>query len=424
MQYRFSQRISALKPSAIREILKAASVPGMIAFAAGNPASEAFPVDEIREITAKILAENPVAALQYGVTEGYEPLIEAVRDWVSKGFGIPQTSYGNDGSVIEKNSVDNISAENAGLRTLSGDSVIITSGAQQVMDLACKVLCNEGDTILCEDPSFIGSLNCFRAYNAKLTGIPIEPDGLNLEALESALKSGENIRFLYVIPNFQNPTGATMSMEKRHAVYALARQYDLIILEDNPYGDLRVAGDDIPAIKTLDTDGRVIYAGSFSKILAPGLRAGFCVAPKELAAKMVVGKQTSDVHTPMLTQLIVYNWLTQYDVHGHITKNQAIYRRKLNLMCDLLDEKLSGFFSYVRPQGGLFVWGSLPDSVDMLSYVKACTEKRVAVVPGSAFLTDTNGTTNCIRLNFSTPTDEQICAGVELMREVADSFVA
>ncbi|MDR3344923.1 MAG: PLP-dependent aminotransferase family protein [Oscillospiraceae bacterium] len=394
MTYRFSQKISALKPSAIREILKAASVPGLISFAAGNPAPEAFPVDEVREITAQILAENPIPALQYGVTEGYEPLIDTVRDWLREDY--------------------NVGGE--------GDAVIITSGAQQVMDLACKVLCDEGDTVLCEDPSFIGSLNCFRAYNAKLVGIPIEPDGLNLNALENALKSGKNIRFLYTIPNFQNPTGATMSLQKRRAVYALAQKYDLIILEDNPYGDLRVTGEDIPAIKTMDSDGRVIYAGSFSKILAPGLRAGFCIAPAEISAKMTVGKQTGDVHTSMLTQLIVYNWLTRHDVRAHIAKIRAVYRRKLNLMCDLLDEKLSGFFTYVRPQGGLFVWGSLPQGTDMLSYCRACTEKCVAIVPGSAFLADQNGTTNCVRLNFSTPTDEQIRAGVKLMREAADDI--
>ncbi|MDR1409188.1 MAG: PLP-dependent aminotransferase family protein [Oscillospiraceae bacterium] len=394
MQYRFSQKISALKPSAIREILKAASVPGLISFAAGNPAPEAFPVEEVKQITADILAQIPIAALQYGVTEGYEPLIETVCGWLRRDYNI-----GGD-----------------------GDAVIITSGAQQVMDLTCKVLCDEGDTVLCEDPSFIGSLNCFRAYNAKLAGIPIEPDGLNPDALKNALKSEKNIRYLYTIPNFQNPTGATMSLEKRRAVYALAQQYDLMILEDNPYGDLRVTGEDIPAIKTLDTDGRVIYAGSFSKILAPGLRAGFCVAPAEIAAKMTVGKQTGDVHTSMLTQMIVHAWLTQYDVHAHISKIQAVYRRKLNLMCDLLDEKLGGFFSYVRPQGGLFVWGSLPTGVDMLAYCKACTEKHVAVVPGSAFLADPNGMSTCIRLNFSTPTDGQIRTGVALMREVADEL--
>ncbi|MCL2023154.1 MAG: PLP-dependent aminotransferase family protein [Oscillospiraceae bacterium] len=391
MTYSFSKKISALKPSAIREILKAASIPGMIAFAAGNPAPETFPVEEIKEITAQILAENPVASLQYGVTEGYQPLIDTVKEWIKTRYNVGTDS----------------------------DAVVITSGAQQVMDLATKVLCDEGDLILCENPSFIGSLNCFRSYNAKLIGIPIEADGINIEALENALKTHTNIRFLYIIPNFQNPTGATMSLEKRRRVYALAQKHDILILEDNPYGDLRVAGADIPAIKTMDTDGRVIYAGSFSKILAPGLRLGFFCAPGEIAAKMVVGKQTSDVHTPMLLQMLVHNWLMKYDPAAHIAKVQAVYRRKLNLMCDQLDEKLAGFFDYVRPEGGLFVWGSLPKEVDMLEYVKACTEKKLAVVPGIAFLTDTADTTNCIRLNFSTPSDEQILRGVEIMREVA-----
>ncbi|MDR0884100.1 MAG: PLP-dependent aminotransferase family protein [Oscillospiraceae bacterium] len=399
MQYRFSNKISALKPSAIREILKAASVPGLISFAAGNPAAEAFPVDEIRQITAQILAEQPINALQYGVTEGYEPLIAAVRGWVGR-YGV-----GNE-----------------------RDSLIITSGAQQVMDLVCKVLCDEGDTVLCENPSFIGSLNSFRAYNANLVGIPIEADGLNIAALEDALKREKNVRFLYTIPNFQNPTGATMSAEKRRAVYALAQQYDLIILEDNPYGDLRVVGEALPAIKTLDTDGRVIYAGSFSKILSPGLRAGFCVGPPEILAKMTVGKQTGDVHTSMLTQMIVYQWLTGYDVPAHIAKIQGIYRRKLNLMCDLLDEKLADHFHFVRPEGGLFVWGTLgyaqtlgarAATDKMLRFCKTCTDHGVAVVPGSAFLTDPNGTTDCIRLNFSTPSDENIVKGIDILRSVA-----
>lgn len=395
MDYKFSDRISSLQPSAIREILKATSDPSVIPFAAGNPDVAAFPIEEVKEISKRIFDEMPVTALQYGITEGYAPLRETIGNYVKKSKNI-----GKD-----------------------FDSVIITSGATQIMDLTTKVFCNFGDTVICESPSFIGSLNCFRSYGCKLKGVPVEADGMNVEILEEKLKNSENVRFIYTIPNFQNPSGATMSLEKRKKVYELAKKYGVMILEDNPYGDLRVAGEDVPSIKSMDEDGIVIYAGSFSKILAPGIRIGYIVAPSAVIAKMTVGKQAADTHSTMFSQILVDEWMKTTDFEAHIEKIREIYRRKLNLMCGLIDEKLGDFVKYVRPEGGLFVWCELPESIDMLEFVKRCVDNKLAVVPGSAFTVEEGETTNCFRMNFSTPTDEKIIEGMDILEKVKNSYV-
>ena len=395
MNYTFSDRISSLKPSAIREILKATSDPSVIPFAAGNPDAAAFPIDEVREISKRIFDEMPVLALQYGITEGYTPLRQRIKEYMKQTKNI-----GRD-----------------------FDDIIITSGATQIMDLTTKVFCNFGDTVICETPSFIGSLNCFRSYGCKLKGVPVEADGINVEILEEKLKTSENVKFIYTIPNFQNPSGATMSLEKRKRVYELAKKYGVLILEDNPYGDLRVAGEDVPNIKSFDEDGIVIYAGSFSKVLAPGIRAGYVIAPAEIISKMTVGKQAADTHSTMFTQILVDEWMKSTDLNEHINKIRQIYRRKLNLMCDLIDEYWGGFVKYVRPEGGLFVWCELPESVNMLEFAAKCVENKVAVVPGNAFTVEPGETTNCIRLNFSTPSDEKIVEGMEILKKVKELYV-
>ncbi len=394
MDYYFSKRISGLQPSAIREILKATQDPAIIPFAAGNPDAASFPIEEVKKISAEIFETAPVTALQYGVTEGYRPLIERLTKFVKDRYNIGKKF----------------------------DSLIVTSGAQQVMDLATKALCDLGDTVICECPSFIGSLNCFRSYGCNLAGVPVEADGMNIEKLEEAIKNAVNPRFIYTIPNFQNPSGATMSLEKRKAVYELAKKYGLLILEDNPYGDLRVSGEDIPSIKSFDEDGIVIYAGSFSKLLAPGIRVGYIVAPSPIIAKMTVGKQASDVHTPVFSQMLVDKWMEQNDVNAHIEKIREIYRRKLNLMCDLIDSELGDFVKYVRPEGGLFVWCELPENVNMLEFVTECIANKVAVVPGTAFMIN-DEETNCFRMNFSTPSDEKIVEGMKILGKVKEKYI-
>lgn len=394
MSYSLSAKFANLKPSAVREILKVTNEPGMIAFAGGSPDTAAFPCEEVKKISAEILGEDPVSALVYGVSEGYEPLRETVRKWLKR--------RGNIGT--------------------DEDVVIITAGGTQVMDITTRVLTSEGDTVICEEPSFIGSLNCFRSHGCKLAGVPIDADGMNMQALERVINENPNAKFIYTIPNFQNPGGTTMSLEKRKRMYELALQNDLVILEDDPYGNLRVAGEDVPAIKSMDTEGIVFYAGSFSKILAPGVRVAYAVIPKKAAGAFTIGKQVSDVHTGVLNQMIVSRWFDEYDVDRHILDIRKIYKRKLDLMCDCLDRYCAGFITYVRPQGGLFIWAKLPDDVDMLQYVNALLERKVAVVPGSAFMTDDTAPCSYIRLNFSTPSDADIVKGVQIMGEVAEKF--
>ena len=395
MNYTFSDRISSLKPSAIREILKATSQGDVIPFAAGNPAPEAFPVDDVRKITAEILEKEPITALQYGITEGYMPLRNTVKKYMKENF--------------------NVGTED--------DEIIITSGAQQVIDLASKVLLNEDDVVISESPSFIGALNTYRSYKGRLVGVDVEDDGMNMEKLEEVLKTEKKAKFIYTIPNFQNPSGVTMSWEKRQRLYELAKQYNVLILEDNPYGDLRYSGEDIPCIKSIDTEGIVIYSGSFSKILSPGMRVAFTIANKELIAKMTVGKQASDVHTPVLNQMIVNEWMNNYDMTGHINKIKSNYGKRLDLMCGLIDSELGDFVTYLKPEGGLFIWCKLPESVDMLTFAKVAADNKVAVVPGPAFMMYPEDKTQYIRLNFSTPTEEGIVKGMKILGEVKKQFI-
>lgn len=396
MKYTFSDKIASLKPSAIREILKMSSDRSVISLAAGNPAPEAFPVEEIRRIADEILSEDPILALQYSVTEGYSPFRELLRGFVQERYGVLHED----------------------------DDLIVTSGAQQAVELACKVLCNEGDILLCEDPSFVGSLNSFRSYHTELVGVPMEADGISIEKLEQALKEHRNVKALYVIPNFQNPSGITTSFEKRKAIYELCQRYDIMLLEDNPYGDLRFAGEDVPAIKTLDTDGRVIYFGSFSKILSPGLRVGYVVANHEVIQKMVVAKQCSDVHTSILSQLICERFMKENDMNQHIARLRDIYRKKCGLMIAGIEEHFSPKVSFTRPEGGLFIWCTLPEGSDMVEFYRtAVAEYKVAVVPGTAFTAHEGDPTTSFRLNYSTPTDEQVKKGIEILGKLTKQFV-
>lgn len=390
MEYSFSDRVNSLKPSAIREIFKYAADPEVVSLSAGNPAPDAFPAKEIAEISADLLSRRPVDALQYGLTEGYAPLRDYLKKYMKDKYGI--------------------GSEN--------DRLIITSGAQQVMDLAAKSLCNEGDVVICEAPSFIGSLNSFRSYNARLVGVPVESDGINTEILEEKLKTEKNVRFIYVIPNFQNPSGVTMNLEKRKKVYSLAKKYGVMILEDNPYGELRYFGENVPAIKSLDTDGIVMYAGSFSKVISPGMRVGWCVAPNPVIQKMVVCKQGQDVHTNMWSQIVIHEYVTKYDFEEHLNYLRELYRKKARFMMDLLDEHLAPYITYDKIDGGLFIMCKLPDNINMLDFCKEAVKRKVCVVPGNAFLTDETEECHTFRVNFSTPTDQQLEKGVKILGEL------
>jgi len=397
MEYRISDRMAALKPSAIREILKNTANPNVIPFAAGNPSPDAFPVKEISKISSIVLENSAVAALQYSVSEGYAPLRTAVDNFCE--------------------------AQEPGLKDNDLDDTLIVTGGQQGIDLTAKCLLNEGDIVICEDPSFIGALNTFRSYNVKLMGVPLESDGISIEGVEAILKEYPRTKLIYLIPNFQNPGGCTMSLAKRKAVYELAKKYGAIILEDNPYGALRYENEHIPAIKTLDTTGNVVYCASFSKIISPGFRVGYLVARKELMQKLVVAKQCSDVHTPMLTQMISQQFLSTCNIDAHISSMIRLYRTKRDLMCSMIDTYFGDKITYVRPEGGLFVWCTMPCGSDMIGFVKAALEKNVAVVPGNAFCADPSAQSFSFRMNFSTPTATQITDGMEILGDVLKNFV-
>ncbi len=390
MEYNISEKMKNMKPSAIREIFKSLGTPGAISFAAGNPSPESFPVDFIAESAADIFRNDAVTALQYSVTEGYPALRKDVEKRLSEKFGI----------------------------NTEGNMTIITSGGQQGIELACKALCNEGDAVICENPSFIGALNSFRSLGVTPYGAELDDDGINLDQVEQLIKTVPNVKMLYLIPTFQNPAGITTSLEKRKAVYELARKYDLIILEDNPYGELRFAGEDVPTIKSFDTDGRVIYFGSFSKILSAGMRVGFFCAPEPVAQKMVVAKQVEDVHTNIFFQMICHRFMSEYDMNGHIEKIKKLYRHKCTLMLECLDKYMPDGVKYTRPEGGLFLWCTLPCGITLDEFIKKSVASNVFVVPGTAFNCDTEAKSSSFRLNYSVPSDEEIEKGIKILADI------
>ena len=389
MNFTFSNKVKDMKPSAIREIFKSLSDPSVISFAAGNPSPLSFPVEKMHSVAEEIFQNEASFAFQYGITEGYPRLRQQVAERLKSRF--------NTGS--------------------DDDDVIITTGGQQGIDLCAKVLCNEGDTVICENPSFIGALNAFRSYNTNLVGVDLENDGMNIEALENALKTNPNTKIIYVSPTFQNPAGITTSLEKRKAILALAEKYNCLILEDNPYGELRFAGEDVPTIKSLDTNGRVLYCSSFSKILSAGMRIGFVCGPKELVQKIVVVKQVNDVHTNLFFQMVASKFIDKYGLDDHIDFIKGLYRDKCNLMLSELDKEVGEKAVYTRPEGGLFIWltvnGGNGDEI-----AKRAIENKLAVVTGSSFNPIQGGYSPSVRLNYSTPSDEQIVEGVKRLAKV------
>ena len=403
MTYQFSDKIASLKPSAIREILKAPKDADTISLAAGNPAPETFPVADLARFAADIFANESTTALQYGATDGYEPLRRAVAERQKAVWGIGKSV--TDGDAFN-------------------DTTIIVSGGNQGIELAAKVFCNEGDTVICENPTFIGGLNAFRSCGYNTVGVPIEEDGMNVETLEETIKATPNAKLLYIIPTFQNPAGITTSLEKRKAIYEVCKKYGLMILEDNPYGELRFAGEEIPTIKSFDTEGLVIYCSSFSKILSAGMRVGFVVAPEEVAAKMVVAKQSEDVHTNQFFQMLCYKFMTECDLDAHISMIREVYGRKCRLMLECLERELPSSVTFTRPEGGLFIWVTLPDGADATAFLKACMAEKLMIVPGATFNCDVTEGSMSFRLNYSTPSDEQIKEGIARLGKVARGLLA
>lgn len=390
MNYYISKKISAVDGDAIERILKASADPQTISLAGGNPAPELFPNEKLAELAYEILKEEPVKALQYNVTGGNPELREALMARVAKNEGI-----GRD-----------------------FDRCMIVSGGQQGVELVTKTLIDPEDVVLVEEPSYVGALNIFRSHNAKLVGVATDEKGLIPEALEQALQQNEKIRFLYTIPTFQNPAGTTLPLERRQAIYEIAKRYGLLIVEDNPYGELRFRGERVPTFKSMDTEGLVIYCSSFSKILAPGLRLGYLILHEALWSKVLVAKQCSDVHTPMLTQMMALRFMQRYDMDAMIEIMRQTYQHKCQVMLDAMEECFPDWVTWVVPEGGLFIWCDLGEGRDALEVSQLCAKEKVAFVPGNVFMTDLEKPCSALRLNYSTMSDERICEGIAILGRV------
>ena len=341
---------------------------------------------EIADIIADVMKNAPVSVLQYGLSEGYTPLRDTMKDYLTR----------TQGFDFENN------------------ELFILSGGQQCADLTTKVLVNEGDVILTEDPAFVGCLNTFRSYGAKLIGIPMQQDGMDMDALEVALKAHPEAKLLYTIPSFQNPSGITTTLEKRkRCMNSRASTISPFLRTTRTAScDFRRGRADI---KSMDTEGRVLYAGSFSKVMAPAFRLGFLVFNKSLTMPLTIAKQTTDIHSNVLFQYVCNEYMTKYDFAAHLDKARDVYRAKCNLMLDTMRRTFHPAVTFSQPEGGLFAMAFLPDGMDSQPFVREAIQRGVLCVPGSAFLADEKQVSNAFRLNYSTPTDEQIVKGIEIL---------
>lgn len=399
---RYSLRMQNMGSSLIRELLKLTQDPEIISFAGGLPAPEIFPVKAFEEASCRVLQTYGAQALQYSATEGYTPLRQWIVEYMAA-YGIEATA----------------------------DNILITSGSQQALDLIGKVLINPGDLILTENPTYLGALQAWRSYQAEYTSVPIDDDGLQTEFLEETLCGGP--KFMYILPNFQNPGGVTLSLARRLKVIEYADRYGVPIIEDDPYGELRFEGEHIPPLVVLDAQrlnsqadhgnghgfmrGNVIYISTFSKTLAPGLRLAWIVAPSDVIQRCVMAKQGMDLHTSSFVQMTAYEVLKNGFLKNHIRLIRQVYRERRDIMLDSLQRYFPPGAHWTRPQGGLFLWVTLPEEVDTLALMPKALENKVAYVPGTAFFPDGSGM-NTFRLNFSNANPENIELGIRRLGEV------
>ena len=389
MAVTFAKRMSKLGRSDIREILKLTTKPEVISFAGGLPAPELFPIEEIKKVTSDLLDEDGKQVLQYSTTEGYKPFRDIIAQRMNDKF---QTK-------------------------VTGDDVTIMTGSQQALDFAGKIFIEEGDVILLESPSYMGAINAFKPYGPEFVEIDMDEDGIIPEKLEEALKTTERVKFLYVIPDFQNPTGRTLSLERRKKIMEIANEYDLPIVEDNPYGELRYKGERLPAIKAFDTKGLVIYHGTFSKTFSPGLRLGWVSASSKILDQYIIAKQVSDLHTSELNQRITYEYMIKYDIDKHIEQINALYRKRREVIIKAMEEEFPPNVKFTRPDGGLFLWVTLPEGVDGTKLLVECLKENVAFVPGKSFYPNSSKQ-NTMRLNFSNMPEERIWEGIKRLAKV------
>ena len=405
---RYAARTKGLTSSAIRDLLKVIQKPGMISFAGGLPAPDVFPVQRFKEACHKVLTEQASNALQYGATEGYEPLRELIANNMAR--------YGIKARV---------------------ENVLITSGSQQALDLIGKLFINAGDHVLVEAPTYLGALQAFNICGAEYLAVPSDENGLRTDLLEAPLRSGP--KFMYVLPNFQNPAGTTLSEGRRHELVLLADRYGIPIVEDDPYGQLRYEGEHLPPLVVLDREnlrrdngysiGNVIYLSTFSKTLAPGLRLGWIVAPPEVIGKLAQLKQGADLHTSTFTQFVAYEVARDGFLDSHVKLIRQVYRERRDVMLQALQEFFPPAVTWTHPQGGLFLWVTLPQSLDIQAIFRSALEQNVAFVPGDSFYAndsrDKNECEGCrhMRLNFSNATPEQIREGIRRLAAAVKSHV-
>ena len=389
-EYRYAHRTQKMGSSVIRELLKFTEQPDIISFAGGLPAPEVFPLKEFQEACNQVLTDHGAQALQYSTTEGYLPLREMIARHNAR-FSV------------------RVTAEN----------IMITSGSQQALDFIGRLFINRGDYVVVESPTYLGALQAWNAYGAQYISVPSDEDGMIVDKLEEALRIGP--KFIYVLPNFQNPSGSTMSLERRKRLVLLADQYGVPIVEDDPYGQLRYDGEHIPSVATLDSryrnedngeyTGNVIYLSTFSKLLAPGLRLAWVIAPPQVIRKLVMTKQAADLHTSSFNQNVAYEVAKGGFLDEHVKVIRATYKERRDVMLELMDELFPPDVRWTKPQGGMFLWGMLPENVDAAEVLKVAIERKVAFVPGAAFHPNGDGA-NTMRLNFSFSNPENIREGI------------
>ncbi len=381
---KFSERMNGMKASDIRELLKLTARPEVISFAGGMPAPELFPVEEINAAFNAVMAENGKTALQYGQTEGWAPLRQQIADRMEK--------------------INSI-------KTAPSD-VILTAGSQQGLDFCGKLFLNPGDVVIMESPSYLGAINAFNAYQPTYVEIPTDDNGMIMEELEKVLATTENVKLIYVIPDFQNPSGRTWPLERRQKFMEIVNKYEVNVIEDNPYGDLRFRGEFLPALKSLDTKGLVLYFGTFSKILSPGFRIGWICANEAIMEKLNLIAQAAVLQTATVNAMVVSKYLEMYDIDEHIAKILPVYKHRCELMISTMKETFPPEAKFTDPEGGLFTWVELPEYINTRDLAAKALEQNVAFVPGSGFYPN-GGNNHCMRLNYSGQSDERIVEGVK-----------
>lgn len=398
---RYALRTEGMGSSVIRELLKLTEQPDVISFAGGLPAPEMFPVEEFKQASDKVLAEFGAKALQYGATEGYFPLRSLIVQQMAR-YGIHAKE----------------------------DNVLLTSGSQQALDMIGRLLINPGDKVLTESPTYLGALQAWSAYQARYVTVPIDQDGMRTELLEEALRSGP--KFMYILPNFQNPGGVTLALERRMKLVQMADHYGIPLVEDDPYGQLRYSGEHLPPLVVLDHEhlesrasdghgyfeGNVIYTSTFSKTLAPGLRLGWIVAPVEVIKRCVQAKQGMDLHTSSFVQMVAYEVAKDGFLEQHVRRIRQVYAHRRDVMLAAMERYFPEEVQWTRPAGGLFLWAWMPEGMDAAALLKVAVDtQRVAFVPGHAFYPDGQGK-NTMRLNFSNAAPEMIEEGIRRLGAV------